>query len=490
VTAVLLVAASPARADPTSVSVGDAGPVTEGQNAVFRLSLDSAATSDVSLGFNFGGTAEASDFTGTSPSTVLIPRGQTFVDVTVPTTADTVDENDESLTLNLQTSPVALADVSGTAIIVDDDTASVTVGDVSQPEGTGVGSTRLTFEITMSGTSSTAVSVGWQTVPGTAVSPADFSSGGGTVQWPAGRSGARAVMVEIARDSSAEPDETLTVTLSGLAGIAVVADGTASGIIVDDDTPAGQNVSAATLTIGDAVVNEGTASVVLSVTLGGSAAQTVSVQFEGQSGAGPRPPATLGTDFSLPPGTLTFALGQTTQTITVAITQDAVAEADETFQVVLGGQTPAGVTIARGTATVTIVDNDTAVSPRVIPPALPVVIPSTRPVTVPAAPIGPKPIARKKLTARLLSTRLIGKLDGRSRAAIRVTLNQRVSARLVFVQGRRVIRSAPFVLTAGNRTVVVLFPGDAKSGRVDLRLQLTTANSGKKVLKTKLVLEA
>ena len=70
-------------------------------------------------------------------------------------------------------------------------------------------------------------------------------------------------------------------------------------------------------------------------------------------------------------GTLTFAPGVTTQTVSVTVTGDATAESDETVRLQLCNPTPSGFVIATGmgTGTGTIADDDrptlTIDSPRV-----------------------------------------------------------------------------------------------------------------------------
>jgi len=74
---------------------------------------------------------------------------------------------------------------------------------------------------------------------------------------------------------------------------------------------------------------------------------------------------TADSDYQRASGTLTFAPGVTTQTITVPVNGDTKIEADETFAVALSG--PTNAIIARGTGTGTIVIDDrvtvTAVNP-------------------------------------------------------------------------------------------------------------------------------
>jgi hypothetical protein len=63
-----------------------------------------------------------------------------------------------------------------------------------------------------------------------------------------------------------------------------------------------------------------------------------------------------GSDYAAGAGTLTFAPGVTSQTISVTIYGDRTKEANETFRVTLGS--PANATLGNATATVTIVNDD------------------------------------------------------------------------------------------------------------------------------------
>jgi len=68
-----------------------------------------------------------------------------------------------------------------------------------------------------------------------------------------------------------------------------------------------------------------------------------------------------GSDYTAANGTLTFAAGETSKTITVAIAGDTTVEANETFTVNLSAAS--GATIADASATGTIVNNDVAPPP-------------------------------------------------------------------------------------------------------------------------------
>ncbi|MBL9123199.1 MAG: cellulase family glycosylhydrolase [Planctomycetaceae bacterium] len=113
-----------------------------------------------------------------------------------------------------------------------------------------------------------------------------------------------------------------------------------------------------TLAIADASVtegNQGTATVNFVVTLSAASPTPVTVQYATLPGS-----ASVGEDFVSRSGTLTWNPGQTTQTIAVTVAGDVRDEENETFTVVLSS--PSGASLARSTATGTIVDNDAAPS--------------------------------------------------------------------------------------------------------------------------------
>jgi len=88
------------------------------------------------------------------------------------------------------------------------------------------------------------------------------------------------------------------------------------------------------------------------VTLSAPATETVTVDYHTVFG-------TAGSaDFTGASGTVTFAPGETSKTISIAITPDMLVEGNEQFTVVLSN--PHSATVADGTGVGTIVDDDTA----------------------------------------------------------------------------------------------------------------------------------
>lgn len=117
--------------------------------------------------------------------------------------------------------------------------------------------------------------------------------------------------------------------------------------IVDDDSPA-------SIAMADVVMSVAESSPTATITLlrSGNVSQAATAGFTTSSGS-----ALAGSDYTTTSGTVTFAAGQVSQTISVPIINDATPENDETFTITLSN--PTGATLgAQATTTVKILDND------------------------------------------------------------------------------------------------------------------------------------
>ena len=101
------------------------------------------------------------------------------------------------------------------------------------------------------------------------------------------------------------------------------------------------------LRVADATANESDGSIAFAVTLDRAAPGTVTVAYETRDGS-----AKGGQDYTATTGTLSFAAGQTSKSVSVALLADAVDDGGETFELVLSN--PVGAVIADGAATGTI----------------------------------------------------------------------------------------------------------------------------------------
>jgi len=184
-----------------------------------------------------------------------------------------------------------------------------------------------TFTVTLSHASNVDVTVHYTTEDGTAVAGSDYTAGSGTVVIPAGQTSAPITIAVRGDRLPEEPNETFAVNLSAATN-ATIAYGQALGTIVDDEPR---------ISISDVSKQEGTKNkttqFTFTVTLSLPYDQPVTVSFQTVNGT-----ATTGdSDYVAKSGTLTFAPGETTKTITIDVQGDGTKEADETFYVDLFG---------------------------------------------------------------------------------------------------------------------------------------------------------
>jgi hypothetical protein len=321
---------------------------------------DTAGTSSVSWAVTGSGAnaASANDFTGgTLPfGTETFTAGQTTKTITVSVAADVSMETDEGFTVTLASPSGATLGTPATAsgTIQNDDslpTLAIAATSASKPEGTGGGSTSFTFTVTRSGDTTGTSSVSWAvTGSGTnAASANDFTGSTlpvGSVAFAIGET-TKTITVNVAADSTIETDEGFTVTLASPSGATLRSPATAPGTIKNDDLPA-LSVTDARVTEG----NAGTANVTLQVTLSEQSLSPVTVSYAAVDGTA----KLADNDYTGAIGSVTFAAGETSKTITLVVKGDMTFEADEIFTVRLSD--PTGATIAKSTGIVTIANDD------------------------------------------------------------------------------------------------------------------------------------
>ena len=207
------------------------------RNATFTVTQSAAAGRDVTVHYaTSDGSAKApGDYTPVS-GTLTIPAGSTSRTVSVPVRGDTIDENNETLNLNLSGAANAtLADSHGVGTIRDDDAAPrMTVDDARVREGNR-GLTRMPFVVRLSQVSGKTITVRFATARLSAIPGSDYQSASGTLTIPAG-SPTGTIFVNVIGDTRVEPDENLDLRLSS-AHNASLRDSTAVGTILNDDFP-------------------------------------------------------------------------------------------------------------------------------------------------------------------------------------------------------------------------------------------------------------
>jgi Calx-beta domain len=218
----------------------------------------------------------------------------------------------------------------------------ISIGDDAVFEGQA-GQTVVLLPVSLSGAETATVD--FATADGTATSPADYLPTSGTLTFTPGTS-TLFVTVPVVGDVAVEPDETFRVLLSNAVGAPIV-DAEGLVTILDDDATPRLSVSDVSTVEGDS----GFSFVLFEATLDVASPTPVSVDFVTQGGT-----ATEGTDYIASSGSVSFAPGQMTSVISVAVLGDLVPEPDETFFLRL--QNPQGAVIDDGEGIGTIVNDD------------------------------------------------------------------------------------------------------------------------------------
>lgn len=352
--------------DPLTFTVSDAAPPTvnvsnativEGdsgtKNASFTVSLSQARSTAVTVKYATadGSAVAPTDYTAKAATTLSFSAGQTSKTVTIPVRGDLVGEADETFSVVLSDATgIAIGDGHGVGTITNDDPAvpHASVADLSVTEGNS-GFKSAVFTVSLTNAAKSTVSLKYATANDTAVAPADFTAKSPTtLNFSKGQT-SKTVSVSLKPEAFGEADETFKLVLSTPKGL-VIDDGEATATIVNDDTPA------PTASVADVSTVEGSSfskNLVFTVQLSAPAQGTVSVKYKTVNGT-----ATASSDFTAKALTkLTFSKGQSSKTVSVSIKGDKVDEADEQFGFELS-EASAGVSIADGSATGTIVDDD------------------------------------------------------------------------------------------------------------------------------------
>ena len=338
-----------------TVVASDATASEPGDDGQFTVSISSASDTDTVVAYTIGGDAAASDDYTALSGTVTILAGQTSATIDVAVIDDSILEDNESVTLTLDSITAGDADISigatdsATVTISDDDTAEVTIAanDASASEPGDDGQ----FTVSISNPSDTDTVVTF-TIGGNATSGDDFTPLTGTVTILAGQTSAT-IDVAVLDDSLLETSETVTVQLasisSGDADVSIGAADSATVVIADDDSTT-VNIAATT-----ASASEPNTDGQFTVTLANASSTDTTISYSVGGDA------VEGTDFANLSGSVTILAGQTSATIDIAVLDDSILESTESVTVTLDDVTAGDPSISLGTsitATVTITDDD------------------------------------------------------------------------------------------------------------------------------------
>ena len=332
------------------------GNVTEGSSKSFTVSLSHPSDQTVTVAYSItGGTATlGTDFTGIS-GTLTFSAGTIAQSIFLVTLQDTTLESGETIIFTIAGPTVATLGASTTyTMTIDDNDSQPTVAFSSSTssvrEDSSYGSSVTYIYVQLSNTYHSEVQVAY-TLGGTATSGSDYSdSGTGILTFSAG-STTQYMALNILDDSVQDNGETVLITLGTTTNAGLGSISTHAVTISDLNDGAARTVQFA-LTASN--ISEQNGSAYLVVYLNPAAEKLTTVAYSVTGGT-----ATSGTDFTLASGTVEFTTASSSQYIPVAITNDALAESDETVIVSLSAAGNASLG-TNSTHTVTILDSDTA----------------------------------------------------------------------------------------------------------------------------------
>ena len=331
------------------LSVEDVTVDENGGPAVFTVQVLDTLTEALAVDYstNSSTAIAGEDFTEAS-GTITFNSTTTTHTISVPITADTVDEDDEQFSVAFIPQGATGRSTEAVATIIDaSDPPQASIAaprEVTAREDTAT----VNFTVKLSTVSQRSVEVAYSTADGTATAGEDYRRVvDGSVTFAPGET-SRTFAVQILDDEVAEVAETFTVSLAvvDVGTVTLGSQSTATVTITDNEgDPA--------VSITDATASEGAAVMRFEVALSASSSQPVSVDYATVDRT-----ATAGEDYETATDTLTLDPGQTAATIEVQLLDDADIEQPETFEVTLDNPTNARVSLSAGTATGTIRDND------------------------------------------------------------------------------------------------------------------------------------
>ena len=368
-------------AESAAWSISGSNTVIDGASASYTLTLSNAIrigeTATVNLGLNDGDT-NSSDYASLSTAIENAVAGYTgpgdvdwdgttftftsdgsaaFAGLTfaLPTTPDGVYEGDEDFSIVLSSpgsttgQTITLTNSSVTTTITDNDAPPI----VSIGNGSAVEGSPVVFTISLDRASFEDITLDLSVASGSAIAGTDFESTNfeyfdGSV-WQPATSGTQVTLVagttslqvriDSTPDTIVENDENFTLSASVLSGTVTNATDTGTGTIVDDDLPA--------ISVDNVSVDEDAGSITFTISLDQAPVNSVSVDWATASGT-----ADSGVDFTASMGSVTFAAGEQTKTVTIGVTNDNLYEGPETLNINLSAASGATISDATGVGTI------------------------------------------------------------------------------------------------------------------------------------------
>ena len=337
-------------ASDAAIDEGDSGTT----NLVFTLSLSSPLAQPTTVAYGTQDlTAVAPGDYASKSGTATFAANQVNTTVTVAVKGDLTQEATERFALNLSapTNGAVIGDSQAIGTVSNDDTSIINVSDVTVAESAKAAS----FTVSLTNPSDSTVEATYSTADDTAKAPGDYTSRKSLKVSFAPGEKTKTITVPVVDDKTTEQTERFSLVLSAPTGGATLGKATGVATVTDDDKP--------TVSVSGASVSEGNAgpqNAVFTISLSAPVSGQVKVAYATADESARQPE-----DYAAKSGTVTFAAGETSKTVTVVVAGDTQVEPDETFLVKLSN--PSGATLGTATGTGTILNDDQAPPPPPLP---------------------------------------------------------------------------------------------------------------------------
>ncbi|MFY0652799.1 MAG: cadherin domain-containing protein [Cyclobacteriaceae bacterium] len=314
----------------------------ESGTMTFEVELTNPVDVDVDVAIDLSNvTTEVEDYVLPASTTLTFVAGDQSEDYVLSLVDDAIVEIDEEFDMSIGTiTPAATRDVvntgvgssDGTIVNTDQATVSLSASTGSVNEGLS-GTTDLIFVATLDNPVDDGFTLAYTTddVSTTAI---DYNDNDDSMNFSGNAGEAMTITVPVVGDNIVEADETLNLSLGAVSGATVdlsdiLISGTPQvGTIVNDDA-ADVIMATSTLSVSQ---NEEIASMKFTIELTNPVDIAVEVPVNIVGGTA----QALGTDYTVPSTTVTFAAGDESEVFDISIENDVIVEADETILLALG----------------------------------------------------------------------------------------------------------------------------------------------------------
>jgi uncharacterized delta-60 repeat protein len=283
---------------------------------------------------------------------LIFAPGETIKTIVVGITNDLLIEPNEifQLALTNVAGGATLNDAAVTYVTIVNDDSAVGFATPSFSVNEKVVGGNALIRVVRVGATNDTVSVDFTTVaiPGAATPNLDFTPVNGTLTFLPGQTNLN-FTVPILDDVLVEGNEAFNVRLSNVTGSAVISGPLAPVSIIDNDFSPGSLIFSQTAYN----INESNANLTITIVRTNGASGVVTVNWSGGGGT-----ALSGIDYIATGGVVSFADGETNETITIQILDDVLVEGNENFIVTIFNPTGGSVISGPSAVAVTIEDDE------------------------------------------------------------------------------------------------------------------------------------